>query len=87
MVPVSSPGSLTVPEMLASIKATTISKCRPVRKVQPPSENMCLVGQSSGRIKWIQPSGRALPLPQSASLISFVSMRSFMTGMADACGL
>jgi len=59
-VPVSSPGSLTVPEMLANIKTTMISKCRPVRKVQPPSENMCLVGQSSGRIQWIQPSGRAL---------------------------
>ena len=57
MIPVSSPGSLTVPEMLANIKTTMISKCRPVRTVQPPAENMCLVGQSSGRIKWIQPSG------------------------------
>ena len=56
-VPVSSPDSLTVTEMLANIKDTMISKCCPVRKVQPPSDNMCLVGQSSGRIKWIQPSG------------------------------
>ena len=56
-VPVSFPGCLTVTEMLANIKDTMISKCRPVRKVQPPSDNMCLVGQSSGRIKWIQPSG------------------------------
>ena len=86
MVPVSSPGSLTVPEMLASIKTTMLSKCRPVRKVQPPSENMCLVGQSSGRIKWIQPSGRALPLPQNASPHQLCTC-SFMTCMANACGL
>lgn len=32
-------------------------RCRPVRVVQPPAENVCLVGQQSGRIKWIQPSG------------------------------
>jgi len=45
--------------MLEDIKRNAISKCRPVKKVHtlPPMENLCLVGQTSGRIKWIQPSG------------------------------
>ena len=49
--------SLNIPDMLANIKRNAISKCRPVRQVHPPMENICLVGQTSGRIKWIQPSG------------------------------
>ena len=72
-----------MPEMLASIKTTMISKCRPVRKVQPPSENMCLVGQSSGRIKWIQPSGEQLTLQYMSWLEPLSMMFSLPT---DASG-
>lgn len=48
-----------IPDMLEDIKRNAISKCRPVKKVHtlPPMENLCLVGQTTGRIKWIQPSG------------------------------
>lgn len=61
-VPVTSPGSLTVPEMLVNIKTTMISRCRPVRKVQPPSDTKCLVGPRTGNIQWIQPSGESASL-------------------------
>ncbi|CAL8466653.1 g6189 [Coccomyxa elongata] len=53
--------SLSIPDMLANIKRTAISKCRPVRKTHPPMENVCLVGPTTGRIKWIQPSGPRRP--------------------------
>ncbi|BDA41063.1 hypothetical protein COCOBI_01-7180 [Coccomyxa sp. Obi] len=53
--------SLSIPDMLANIKRNAISKCRPVKKAHPPMENICLVGPTTGRIKWIQPSGPRRP--------------------------
>ena len=41
----------------------SMCRCRPVRVVHPPAENVCLVGQQTGRIKWIQPSGAAIINP------------------------
>ncbi len=50
-------GTRSIADMVADIKRGAITKCRPVRAAHPPAENVCLVGQQSGRIKWIQPSG------------------------------
>lgn len=50
-------GTRSIRDMVADIKRGAITKCRPVRAAHPPAENVCLVGQQSGRIKWIQPSG------------------------------
>ncbi len=50
----------SVPELLAWINSHKVTRVRPRRSMpQPASDAVCLVGESSGRIKWIQPSGAA----------------------------
>ncbi len=56
----------SVEDMLMHLKQNKLTEGRPI-KTQPqrtatPSDNVCLVGENSGRIKWIQPSGE-LQLP------------------------
>jgi hypothetical protein len=67
--------SLSIADMLASIRQNVISKSRPVKKAHPPIENVCLVGQNTGRIKWIQPSGNVQLSP------SFHGMQASFPGM------
>ncbi|KAL3154371.1 hypothetical protein ABBQ32_013848 [Trebouxia sp. C0010 RCD-2024] len=51
---------LSVEDMLKHLKQNKLTEGKPL-KPQPPrlatSDNVCLVGENSGRIKWIQPSG------------------------------
>ncbi len=54
----------SVGEMLAFIKRNKVTEGKPLAVRNPAAaaalaahENVCLVGESSGRIKWIQPSG------------------------------
>jgi hypothetical protein len=50
----------SVPELLAWINSHKVTLVRPRRSMpQPATDAVCLVGESSGRIKWIQPSGAA----------------------------
>ena len=53
----------SVEEMLKHLKQHKLTESRPI-KTQPhrsstPADNVCLVGENSGRIKWIQPSGKS----------------------------
>lgn len=57
---------LSVEDMLKHLKQNKLTEGKPL-KPQPQrlatSDNVCLVGENSGRIKWIQPSGKQ-PLHQ-----------------------
>ena len=53
---------LSVEDMLKHLKQHKLTEGRPL-KPQPQrpatsADNVCLVGENSGRIKWIQPSGK-----------------------------
>ncbi|DBA67294.1 TPA: hypothetical protein ACH3X2_001599 [Trebouxia sp. C0005] len=49
----------SVEDMLRHLKQNKLTEGRPIKthRSSTPSDNVCLVGQNSGRIKWIQPSG------------------------------
>ncbi|KAK9823648.1 hypothetical protein WJX72_004420 [[Myrmecia] bisecta] len=51
--------SASLSSMLKHIQLTKITENRPLRAAA--SENVCLVGEASGRIKWITPSGPRKP--------------------------
>ncbi len=48
----------SVPELLTWVNSHKVTRGRPRRPPpQAVSDSVCLVGETSGRIKWIQPSG------------------------------
>ncbi len=57
----------SVEDMLRHLKQNKLTEGRPIKthRSSTPSDNVCLVGENSGRIKWIQPSGECHCLPNS----------------------
>lgn len=56
-----------MPDLLAWVNSHKITRGRPRRSLPQvgTSDSVCLVGETSGRIKWIQPSGACtLLLPE-----------------------
>ena len=57
-----------VEDMLTYIRRSKLTEGRPIKPVLPsqhqpqrdPTDSVCLFGEDSGRIKWIQPSGQSL---------------------------
>ncbi len=49
----------SVEDMLSHLKKNKLNEGRPIKthRSSTQSDNVCLVGENSGRIKWIQPSG------------------------------
>ena len=52
---------LSVEDMLKHVKQNKLTEGRPLKpqpqRLSTSANNVCLVGENSGRIKWIQPSG------------------------------
>ena len=52
---------LSVEDMLKHLKQNKLTEGRPLKpqpqRLSTSADNVCLVGEDSGRIKWIQPSG------------------------------
>ena len=55
------PTSVSVSDMLSAIQGRLTRGLRLAPIAAAGGKNVCLVGESSGRIKWIQPSGAAGP--------------------------
>ena len=52
------PSSHTVEELIELIrKGKTPAERKPLDVTDVPAEDICLVGEQSGKIRWIQPSG------------------------------
>ena len=49
--------ALSVGDLINLISKTKTTERKPLRITHVPLENVCLVGEQTGRIKWIQPSG------------------------------
>ena len=49
--------TLSVGDLIDLISKTKTTDRKPFRITHVPLENVCLVGEQTGRIKWIQPSG------------------------------
>ena len=61
----------SVEDMLRHLKQNKLTDSQPLRarpQLSTLSDNVCLVGENSGRIKWIQPSGK---LSDTAKLCLF----------------
>ena len=51
----------SVEDMLRHLKQNKLTDSQPLKarpQLSTLSDNVCLVGENSGRIKWIQPSGK-----------------------------
>lgn len=52
---------LSVEDMLKHVKQNKLTEGRPLQpqlqRLSTSADSVCLVGENSGRIKWIQPSG------------------------------
>ena len=49
--------AIPVGDLIDLISKTKTTDRKPLRNPHVPLENVCLVGEQTGRIKWIQPSG------------------------------
>ena len=64
--------NMGVEDMLTHIRRSKLTEGRPLKPVLPfphqphndPTDSVCLIGEDSGRIKWIQPSGESLARKQ-----------------------
>ena len=64
-----------IEDMVSHIRTNKLTDSRPIKAVKAPqqqphhdtTDSVCLFGEDSGRIKWIQPSGGSHPNCMAAS--------------------
>ena len=77
---------LSVEDMLKHLKQNKLTEGKPLKpqphRLSTSADNVCLVGENSGRIKWIQPSGKKPVQTLTASIDALLCVSHL-----DACML
>ena len=76
---------VSVSDMLSTIQGRLTRGLRLAPITKADGKNVCLIGESSGRIKWIQPSGAAGRRAPSPRIGHIVALLAYNSSQSSGC--